>query len=300
MSFWATLATRAPFALRFDDVGDVRTRYVEAGERGDPVVLLHGTGGHLETYVANIMPHAERFRVFALDLLGHGFTDKPDRDYEIRDYVKHVLDFLDAKGIERAHLSGESLGGWIAAQFAIDHPDRVGRVVLNTAGGLTADPQVMARVRDLSLAAVEQLSRETVRKRLEWLMYDPAAATDELVEMRYAIYAQPGFLQAMRHIVCLQDMEIRRRNMLDETLLRRISAPTLIVWTTHDPTGAVEVGERFRSAIPGSQLVVLDRCAHWPQYEQADAFNELQIAFLSAETARGDASGTAGAALGRG
>ncbi|MDB5042805.1 MAG: hypothetical protein JWN27_3531 [Candidatus Eremiobacteraeota bacterium] len=290
MSFWTELASRGAFAIRFDEIGGVRTRYLEAGDGGEAVVLLHGTGGHLETYVANVMPHAARFRVFVPDLLGHGFTGKPDRDYEIRDYVAHLRDFLDAKGIARAHLSGESLGGWIAAQFAIDHPERVARLVLNTAGGLTADPQVMARVRDLSLAAVEQLSRETVRKRLEWLMYDPATVTDELVDMRYAVYSQPGFLGAMRHIVCLQEMETRRRNMLDEEHLERIAAPTLVIWTTHDPTGAVEVGERFRNAIPNARLVVLDRCAHWPQYEQADAFNALQIGFLTEPAAVADST----------
>lgn len=281
MSFWVRLATEGPFALRFDDIGGVRTRYLQAGGSGDAVVLLHGTGGHLETYIANIMPHAERFRVYALDLLGHGFTDKPDYDYEIRHYVKHLLDFLDAKNIERAHISGESLGGWIAAQFAIEHPTRVARLVLNTAGGLTADPQVMARVRDLSLAAVEDLSRETVRRRLEWLMHDPATVTEELVDMRYAVYAQPDYLRAMRHAVCLQDMEIRHRNMLDEEKLRGITAPTLVLWTTHDPTGAVAVGERFARAIPDARLVVLDGAGHWPQFERADAFNDIEIAFFS-------------------
>ncbi len=281
-SFWQRLAVEAPFALRFDDVGGVRTRYLEAGDSGDAVVMLHGTGGHLETYVANVVPHAERFRVFVPDMIGHGFSGKPDHDYEIRHYVKHLLDFLDFKGIERAHLSGESLGGWVAAQFAIDHPERVGRLVLNTPGGLTADPAVMARVRDLSLAAVEHLSRESVRKRLEWLMHDPASVTEELVDLRYAIYAQPGFLDTMRHIVCLQDIEIRRRNMLDETTLRTITAPTLVVWTSHDPSGAVEVGERFARAIPNARLTVIDKAGHWPQFEQAEEFNALQIAFLSA------------------
>lgn len=99
-------------------------------------------------------------------MIGHGFSDKPDHDYEIRHYVKHVLDVMDAFGIGRANISGESLGGWVAAQFAIDHPDRVAKIALNTAGGLTADVAVMHRLKSLSMAAVENLSRETVEKRL--------------------------------------------------------------------------------------------------------------------------------------
>jgi 2-hydroxy-6-oxonona-2,4-dienedioate hydrolase len=241
---------------------------------------LHGTGGHLEAYMSNIGILAQRFHTVAFDMVGHGFTDKPDHDYEIRHYVKHLLDVLDALGIERANISGESLGGWVAAQFALDHPERVAKIALNTAGGLTADPVVMERLKSLSLAAVENLSRETVRKRLEWLMYDPQNVTEELIDTRYAIYAQPGFLRTMQHIMCLQELDIRQRSMLHDDDLKTISAPTLVVWTSHDPTGAVEVGERFVRDIPNSKLVVLERCGHWPQYEAADEFNRLLLEFF--------------------
>lgn len=279
MSFWTHLVQTA-YTHGYRYAGGVQTRYVEAGD-GPPLVLLHGTGGHLEAYLANVGPLSRRFRTIAFDMVGHGYTDKPDHDYEIRHYVQHLLDVLDAFGIERANISGESLGGWVAAQFAIDHPERVAKIALNTAGGLTADPIVMTRLKSLSLAAVENLSRETVRARLEWLMADPKSVTEELVDSRYGIYAQPAFLRTMNHIMCLQDMDIRRRNMLDQEKLRAISAPTLVVWTSHDPTGAVEVGEQFVKLIPSSRLVVLEGCGHWPQYEAATEFNRLLIDFFS-------------------
>jgi 2-hydroxy-6-oxonona-2,4-dienedioate hydrolase len=279
MSFWTNLV-HATYKHGYVDAGGVRTRYVEAGS-GPPLVLLHGTGGHLEAYTSNIGVLAQHFRTIAFDMVGHGYTDKPDHDYEIRHYVKHLLDVLDELGIERANISGESLGGWVAAQFALDHPDRVAKIALNTAGGLTADLAVMQRLKTLSLAAVENLSRDTVRQRLEWLMADPKSVTEELVDSRYGIYAQPGFLRTMNHIMCLQELEIRRRNMLDEEALRGIAVPTLVVWTSHDPTGAVEVGEKFARLIPGARLVVLQGCGHWPQYEAADEFNRLLTDFFA-------------------
>ena len=276
---WPQLATGS-FSLGYIDAGPIKTRVMRSGETGDPVLLLHGIGGHLEAYNRNILAHGEHFQAAAIDMIGHGFTDKPDRDYELPDYVEHVRDVCDALGFERVHVSGESLGGWVAVKFALAYPERVNKLVLNTAGGLTANPTVMAAIRDKTLAAVAGASYETVKTRLEWLMHDPASVTPDLIDMRYAIYTQPGFLDTMKRIMCLQDTEIRQRNLITDEDLRAIRAKTLVVWTTHDPTGAVEVGERFARTIPDAELFVMDHCGHWPQFEDAATFNARHIAFL--------------------
>ncbi len=241
---------------------------MEAGDANadEAVIFVHGTGGHREAFTRNLLPHGAAFRTIALDMIGHGFTEKPDHDYEIRHYVKHLLDFCDAIGVKRAHLHGESLGGWIVAQFAVEHPERVATLTLNTAGGLNTDPAVMQRVYSVTMKAVAEASPETVRARLEWLMHDKSRVTDDLVELRLRIYTQPGFLKAMEHILCLQNMDIRMRNVLTDESLARIKAPTLIIWTDHDPTAPVATGERFQRAITGSRLVIMDDCAHWPQW----------------------------------
>ncbi|HEY5350798.1 MAG TPA: alpha/beta fold hydrolase [Candidatus Lustribacter sp.] len=99
------------FRQGYADANGVRTRYLQAGDAAAPaLVFLHGTGGHAEAYVRNLAEHAKYFNTFAIDLLGHGYTDKPAYDYEIPRYVEHVNAFLDAVGVERASLSGESLG----------------------------------------------------------------------------------------------------------------------------------------------------------------------------------------------
>lgn len=280
LSLWPELAS-GEFSLRYVDAGGIRTRALEAGRGPETLIFLHGSGGHLEAYTRNVLAHAERFRVFAIDMLGHGFTDKPDRDYEMPDYVAHLRDFCDAVGAERVHLSGESLGGWVAGKFALAYPERVGKIVLNTCAGLTKDVTVMGRIKELSLKAVREASHETVRTRLEWLMHDPKTVTDDLVEMRYKIYTQPGFARTMEHIMCLQDLGPRLRNMFDDEQLRRIQAPALVVWTSHDPTGAVEVGERFAREIPDGRLVVMQDCGHWPQFEDAPTFNRHSLEFLT-------------------
>lgn len=282
-SLWPTLANVA-HAVRFIDAGGVRTRILEAGVGTDAILLLHGSAGHLEAYTRNIEEHAKHFRTIAVDMLGHGFTDKPDHDYTIADYCKHLADVMTTLGIERAHLSGESLGGWVAAAFASQNPERVGRLVLNTAGGLTADQAVMDRQKELGYKAVDEPSRDNVLKRLEWLMADPTTVTPDLVDIRFKIYTQPGFARAMRHILALQEMDFRRSNMLDDHLLRTIKAPTLVIWTDHDPTGAVEVGQRFAAGIPDARLFVMENCGHWPQFEDPATFNALEISFLRGES----------------
>lgn len=282
MYLWPEIAA-GTIRLGYVQAGPVRTRYIEAGDgtASEAVVFIPGTGGHLEAFTRNILPHADQWRTIALDMVGHGYSDKPDHDYEIRHYVQHLLDFIDALGLTRIHVHGESLGGWIAAQFAIDHPDRVASLTLNTAGGLNTDPKVMERVYTVTMKAVAEASYDTVRARLEWLMNDPARVTEDLIELRLAIYTQPGFLQAMEHILCLQNMDIRMRNVLTDESLSHISAPTLVIWTDHDPTAPVATGQRFVAAIPNAHpLIVMEDCAHWPQWEKADEFNALHLDFL--------------------
>lgn len=295
MFLWPEIA-RGSVKLGYADAGGVRTRYIEAGDAAadEAVVFVHGTGGHLEAFTRNLLPHAAHHRTITLDMVGHGFSDKPDHPYEIRHYVSHLLAFLDAVGVSRAHLHGESLGGWIVAQFAIDHPDRVATLTLNTAGGLNTDPAVMARVKAVTMKAVAEASPATVRARLEWLMNDPARVTDDLVELRLAIYTQPGFLRAVENILCLQEMDVRMRNVLTDEALGRIRAPTLVIWTDHDPTAPVATGERFVAAIPNAEpLVVMHDCAHWPQWERTEDFNRLHLDFLARHTGRAPARAAA-------
>jgi 2-hydroxy-6-oxonona-2,4-dienedioate hydrolase len=266
--------------IHYVDVGPWRTRVLEAGQ-GDALVLLPGTGGHLEAYAHNVAALAEHFHVIAYDYPGHGYTTHAKADLELDTYVEHLADLLDAFGVEWAHLNGESLGGWVAVKFAAAHPQRTGKLVLNTPGGTMAAPEVMERIRGLSQAAADDPSEERIRARLEWLMADPATVTDELGAIRQAIYSRPGFADSMRHILCLQNPEVRRRNMITDADLAAAPGPALVIWTSDDPSGPAGTGMDMAKKIRGGRFELVSGAGHWPQWEQRATFNELVLDFLT-------------------
>ncbi|MCX5495530.1 alpha/beta hydrolase [Kaistia dalseonensis] len=283
-SVWGDLRG-VSFSQGFIEANGVKTRYLHSGRTGlPPLILLHGVGGHAEAYVRNLGSHGELFDVWAIDMLGHGWTDKASHDLEVKHYVEHVLAVMKVLGFEKASFSGESLGGWVASRIAADHPEKVDRLVLNTAGGSQADPVVMERLKTLSLRAASDPTWEFIKARVEWLMADKSKAYDDLVATRQAIYAQPGMAEAMKHNMILQEMEVRKRNLMYPADYGRIKAPTLVLWTSDDPTADVSEGRRIASMIPGALFTVMEGCGHWPQFEDAETFNRIHLGFLKGET----------------
>ena len=186
------------------------------------------------------MPLSRHFHVYAIDLIWHGLSSKPPFSMDtIPTFVEQVIDFMDAAGIDRAHLEGESLGGWVGGWLAIQHPERLRRLVLNTMAGW--HPQGVAEtapgLAERSMAAVRNPDRETIRKRLEWLVADPARMPDEMVEIRYRIYTEPETNQALQQLfhAHLVDQTPRRKYGFTEADLGRITVPTLVLWSEHNP-----------------------------------------------------------------
>jgi len=278
---WVALSA-TPHSLSFVQAGPWRTRVLQAGPAdGEALILMAGTGGHLEAYAHNIAAFAERYRVIAYDYPGHGYTTQASADLELPDYVDHLASLMDALGVGTAHLVGESLGGWVAVKFAAAHPGRTLKLVLNTPGGTMARPEVMERIRSLSQAAADDPTQERIRARLEWLMADPATVTDELIAIRRAIYAQPGFAESMRHILCLQDPEIRHRNLITDAELAAVPHGALVVWTSNDPSGPAAAGMDMATKIRGGGFEHITGAGHWPQWEQRSVFNQLVLGFLA-------------------
>lgn len=269
------------FRQRFIDAKGIRTRVLETGESGMPVLfLLPGQTGHLEAYVRNIGPLGEYFHTFAIDPLGCGFTDKPKTPYLIQDYVDHLRDVMDAEGIEEAHMSGESNGGWTALRLATVYPERVVKLVLNTCGGYNWDENLFRRIRELTIPAVMNGNRDEVRARLEWLMEDKSLVTDELVDIRMRIYAMPEFRENVERMLDVQVPEIRETIRITDEELRNTKHEALVLWTVHDPTAPTTVADKMAELLPNSKKVILEGAGHWPQWEIPDQFNQVHIDFL--------------------
>jgi 2-hydroxy-6-oxonona-2,4-dienedioate hydrolase len=284
---WLDL-TGTAFSVSWVDAGGIATRSLRAGD-GPPVVFLHGTSGHLEAFTRNIPAHvAAGYSCHAIDMLGHGYTGKPDYDYEIPRYVEHLTQYLDACGLDAVNIAGESLGGWVGAWFASEHPERVTSLQLIAAGGTKANPEVMERIRTSTRRAVSEDDVELTRSRLHLLMHDPELnVSDELVEVRHRIYHQPEFVANIDHLLCLQDMETRQRNLLREDRLAKLAAvPTLIIWGRQNPFGDVPEAHKMHEDILGSRLELYENCGHWPQHEHAETYNRMAIEFLDAHNRR--------------
>ena len=232
MSFWNSM-NRVPFSHRWVDLAGLRTRVVEAGEGASTVVFLHGIGGHLETFCHNIPAHARRHRVLAFDLIGHGYSAKPEGLYEIEGYVDQTMRFLDLMQVEQATLAGTSVGGWVFARIAARYPDRVSRLSLISSAGLTSHPSVMHNLRTLTERASLVSGRESVKMRLEFVIKNTAALTEELIDVRHDIYAAEDTKRTIKNVMCLQDMEIRKRNLLRSDELAKIA---------HSDTRRVDAG----------------------------------------------------------
>jgi 2-hydroxy-6-oxonona-2,4-dienedioate hydrolase len=293
-TIWVDLLDVA-YEQKFYDVDGVRTRSIEAGE-GSPIVFLHGGGGHAETWIRNLGPHSPYRRSYAIDMLGHGFTDAPtDFEYTTADVIDHVVRFLDTAGIDKADFCGESFGGRVSAWMAIKYPDRVNKLVLNTSGGLPATGERhQGDVKDLlarTTASLNSGTKEAVRSRMAWLFADPSQVPDEFITIRQAIYQRPGIKNSLTKLFSkIFDPEDAKQYWLTPERLAGIKASALVIWSDHNPIHSWQDAKDGFSHIPDVRFHLIKDAAHWPQFEQPEEYNKVQVDFLRGiESANGGA-----------
>jgi 2-hydroxy-6-oxonona-2,4-dienedioate hydrolase len=279
-SLWTWLR-EVEFCQRWVDVDGVSTRIAEAGGKDCPaVVLLHGTGGHWEVYVPTIGPLSRHFRCVAVDMVGNGFSDRPDYDYEISVYVNHIARLLDVLGIQKASFIGMSLGAWVASRFALDHPDRTEKLVLQSPAGLIATASNMARIRAERTAAVENPTWESIKAMFDHLIADEENRIPDIIALRQAIYRMPATKDAIDHVLILQDPDARERNLLSEEQWAAIQAPTLVVASGKDHSEYMNTAQQVARLIPDSEVVEMAQVRHWPAFEDPETFNAAALRFL--------------------
>jgi len=279
-SLWTWLR-EVEFCQRWVDVNGVSTRIAEAGRVASPaLVLLHGTGGHWEAYAANLGPLSEHFHCIAIDMVGNGFTDKPDYDYEIPVYVSHVAGVLDALGVRTASFIGMSLGAWVAARFALDHPERTGKLILQSPAGLIATAENMARIRAERTRAVDDPSWDSIKAMFDHLIADEANRIPDIIALRQAIYRLPQTRQAIDHLLILQDPAARDRNLISPEQWSSIQAPTLVVASGKDHSEYQSTASRVARYIPNSEVLEMPAVRHWPAFEDPATFNAAALRYL--------------------
>ena len=266
-----------PLTARYVTIDSTRIRYIDTG-RGPTVVLIHGLAASMYSWRHTILPVAQSgFRVIAFDNRGFGFSDKPARGYDNKAYVDLLFGLLDSLHVSEAVLVGHSMGGAIAAEAALDRPDRVRGLVLIDAAGLAVRWPFMLRVAHWPVvgALFDRLrGRAATAGILKALYAVPSRVTAEEVDQYYAPIAEPGFGR------CLRGVLGRFRFDALKDRLARVATPTLVAWGTADRLIPVAVGQSMAAQIPGALLVRFPDAGHAVPEESPEAFNEALIGFL--------------------
>jgi len=257
----------------------IATNVLDAGD-GAPVLLLHGSGPGVTAYAnwrLTIPALSQRMRVVAPDLVGFGFTERPDDvEYSMRTWVDQAVGVLDALGIERTSLVGNSFGGALALRLAADHPDRVERLVLMGSVGVPFEITP-----GLDAVWGYEPSFEAMRGLLDIFAYSRELVTDELAQVRYAASIQPGFQEAFAAMFPAPRQRWVDAMVTPDDRIRGIGAPTLVVHGRDDQVIPLANAVHLLRTLPDVRLHVFGRCGHWTQIEQADAFNRLVLDFLT-------------------
>ena len=280
---------------RFVRSRDYLTRVIEVRNDKPPLILLHGGGGHAETFSRNLNTLAAVCRPIAMDFIWHGMSSRPpfsdgaagDDVHWLRQFTLQVLDLMAALGLESASFEGESLGGWVALDLAINFPEKVDAIVLNTAWGIALDEKWVKEgaadldaLRETSVAALKNPTLETLRTRLEWLM-PLGGVTDELVSLRQALWSIPETREALLEYYERLFSPGIEDFYFGEPDIRTIQSPTLVLWTDKNPIHGVDAAERLHQLVEGSALHVMEGCAHWPQWERPEEHDAVVCQFLS-------------------
>ena len=250
-----------------------KIKYVEAGS-GPVVVLLHGLGGNSTNWAFNTPALAEKFRVVVPDQVGFGGSDKPLVNYRIGTYVDFLDKFLSELKVERATLVGNSMGGWIAALYALRYPGKVERLVLVDSAGFAPPKEFDIN----ALAGLNPSTRDEMKRLAGMVFYNPTFKSDAAVDVLLAQRMSAGDGYTIQRLV----ESIRRGDDMLDGKLGGLKQPVLLVWGREDGlTPLAREGERFKRELPSAQLIVFDQCGHVPQVEKAAEFNAAVLKFLS-------------------
>lgn len=253
------------------------THYHELGE-GTPILFLHGSGTGVTAaanWWLNLPEISELGRCIAIDSIGYGQSVvAPGTEYGIKEWVRHAVRVLDALGIDKTWIVGNSIGGWVAMQFAIDFPERLLGIVSMGTGGAK-------KTAALSGHAKPELSEAGIRRTLEQFVVDKSLVTEELVTLRYQAALNDTASDRLIDVVTARDRD-RDALPLDFDVLSRLEIPVLLLHGVQDVVIPVSRTWELLNVIPTADAHIFNQCGHWSQVERADEFNAVIKAYLTA------------------
>ncbi|MFC2045692.1 alpha/beta fold hydrolase [Chloroflexota bacterium] len=269
---------------RFVNIDGIAIRYVVAGS-GSPLLLIHGFGAFIEVWWRNISALCQDYRVYALDLPGHGLSDNFNYEYTIPNFTRFLDSFMEAVGIKRASIIGHSMGGSVSTSLAVDFPERVDKLIIEDAVGPGKRMPLRYQICTLPLIG-EILLYPTTRSNIEYGLrksfYNMSVVTTEMVETHYQLLKLPGVKKTMLSIV-RSGRKLRQYYagtfILDR--LRQIKSPALIIHGAQDRSVPLAHAYEYYGLITNSRLKIFQECGHCPHIEQALRYNETVIDFLN-------------------
>ena len=269
---------------------DYYHRVIECGTTGDPLILIHGIGGHAETYARNLHNLAKHFHVYAIDALYHGFSQKEPWDNARWTEVQAdaVADLIKALGYSWAHIEGESMGGLIVWEFGLRHPEMAGKLIMNTGlpnvntkrKDFVENPGGGPALMELSQRSLLQPSFDTVKERMQWLVADPARMTDEMVNIRIRLYSFPEVFESMKRVYRIGGSWEGLMKSYEEDELKVFKPDPLVFWTQNNPGQGPDSAEYIANLIPGAKFYNMQDAAHWPQWEKPEEHDQVLLDFI--------------------
>lgn len=260
---------------QYTKVGNISVRYVDAGTSAsqNAVLLLHGLGGSIESWINNVEKMSQSLRVIAVDLPGFGMSDKPKMRYTIRFYQEFVIQFLKDLQLSRVSIIGSSLGGHVAAEAAINHPDVVNRLILISPPGalppsFKGTPALKKYVKVIDAKTVQQVKRAL-------FAIDNKPVDDSYAQLVYQKMSMPGAKEAFVSALKGSAQAPRLTGRLN-----RIRAPTLLLWGKEDAMIPVKFAEPFVK-MKNCRIVLVENCGHRPHAERPELFNKMVVDFLT-------------------
>jgi len=266
-------------------VGEVKTRYWSLGTQGSAIVLVHGIGSAIETWALNVEALAQHHRVYAVDLVGSGRSDKPLCSYSLVALAEFIKAFADGLGLNHLSFVGNSLGGGIALQFALLYPQTVEKLVLVNCLGLGQAISWSLRLANLPL--VDKLykpTRSSTALTLKQAVADQSLITAKLVDQFYDLLRLPGASEALIAQIRANVDWLGVRTKVYQPIVDRlptITVPTLVIWGNQDRILPVAQAQIAMQHLPNARLQLFKSCGHWSHFERAAEFNRFVLEFLA-------------------